>query len=315
MIDSSSVVIGADIGATNLRVAVADAGGRILTSRRTSVAGVQDPMRVIAAMRDLSCALLGELALTPASLRAVGAGVPGLTDTDRGIVIATSYLMGWSNVPLRAHLEEAFSVPAAVDNDVNVAALGESRAGVAQPVDDFVFIAIGTGIGSGIVINRRLVRGSTWKAGEIGYMLVPGVSPDPVDASSPGAFEALAGGQGIHDQWQSRWSAERTTLPRELKATEIFDHARAGDALAAEVLHDAARLVSYVIHNLSVMLNIPLVVLGGSVGLHPVLGDEVRRLLDERADDSLPRVVTSGLGDQAQMIGALHLALDAAGSR
>lgn len=305
-------VLGGDIGGTNLRVALADSSGQILACQRSSVAGVRDPLQVIARMRELAGALFAELSAPPSELRAVGVGAPGVTDTGRGIVIATSYLMGWRDVPLRAHLEDAFGVPAAIDNDVNLAALGESRAGVAQSVNDFVFLAIGTGIGAGIVLDRRVHRGSAWRAGEIGYMLVPGTSEKPVDDGEPGPFETQVGGEGIRQQWLGRWSPERTPLPHDLTATEIFDHVLTGDVLAAEVLHDTGRLLSYGIYNLALVLNCPLFVLGGSVGLHPALAEEVRRFLDQRDNRALPRIVPSALGDQAQLTGAVHLALDAA---
>jgi glucokinase len=316
MIDPREVhdglVVGADIGGTNLRVALADSSGRILACQRASIAGVRDPLQVVARMRELVCALLTELPVPPTALRAIGAGAPGVTDADNGIVIATSYLMGWTNVPLQAHLEEAFGIPAAIDNDVNLAAFGESRAGIAQSVDDFVFLAIGTGIGAGIVLNRRIHRGNTWRAGEIGYLLVPGVSDEPVGHSDPGPFEAQVGGEGIRRQWLNRWNPARTSLPGDLTATQIFDHARAGDALACEVLRDTARVLCYGIYNLALVLNCPMFVLGGSVGLHPVLGDELRSLLRLRDDRAVPLLVQSALGDQAQLTGAVHLALDVA---
>ncbi|MGD0299305.1 MAG: ROK family protein [Bryobacteraceae bacterium] len=305
-------VLGADIGGTNLRVALADSSGRILACQRASIAGVRDPLQVVTRIRELASALLSELSVAPAALRAIGAGAPGVTDTEHGIVIATSYLLGWTDVPLRAHLEDAFGIPAAIDNDVNLAAFGESRAGLAQSTDDFVFLAIGTGIGAGIVLNRQIHRGNAWRAGEIGYMLVPGVSEEPVDHGDPGPFEAQVGGEGIRRQWLSRWSPARTSLVSDLTATEIFDHARAGDALASELLRDTARLLSYGIYNLALVLNCPMFVLGGSVGLHPVLGEEVRRLLRQRDDRALPLIVHSALGDQAQLTGAVHLAIDVA---
>ena len=305
-------VLGADIGGTNLRVALADSSGRILACQRASIAGVRDPLQVVARMRELASALLSEFSVAPAALRAIGAGAPGVTDTEHGTVIATSYLMGWTDVPLRAHLEDAFGIPAAIDNDVNLAAFGESRAGIAQAADDFVFLAIGTGIGAGIVLNRQIHHGSTWRAGEIGYLLVPGVSEDPVGHGDPGPFEAQVGGEGIRRQWLSRWSPACTSLPSDLTATEIFDHARAGDALASEVLRDTARMLSYGIYNLALVLNCPMFVLGGSVGLHPVLGEEIRRLLRQRDDRALPLIVQSALGDQAQLTGAVHLAIDVA---
>src|SRR5512143_2028766 len=84
-------VLGADIGGTNLRVALADSSGRILACRHVSVAGVRDPLQVVARMRELASALLAELAVPPSELRAIGVGAPGVTDADRGIVIVTSY--------------------------------------------------------------------------------------------------------------------------------------------------------------------------------------------------------------------------------
>ncbi|HVN05926.1 MAG TPA: ROK family protein, partial [Bryobacteraceae bacterium] len=137
----SCFFLGADIGGTNLRVALADSVGRILDSERASIADLRDPLLTVAKMRKLAAALLARQGVPASALRAVGAGAPGLTDTGRGIVLVTSYLMGWQDVPLRAYLEDAFGIPAAIDNDVNLAALGESRAGVAQSVDDFVFLA------------------------------------------------------------------------------------------------------------------------------------------------------------------------------
>jgi glucokinase len=163
--------------------------------------------------------------------------------------------------------------------------------------------------GAGILLNRRVHRGSAWRAGEVGYLLVPGVSEKPVDPGEPGPFEAQVGGEGIRRQWSSRWSPARTPLPSDLTATEIFDHASAGDALASEVLQETARLLSYGIYNLGLVLNCSLFVLGGSVGLHPVLGEEVRLVLSRLDNRCLPRIVHSSLGDQAQLVGAVHLAL------
>lgn len=112
-------------------------------------------------------------------LKSIAAGAPGITDVNEGIVIATSYLMGWRDVPLRALLEDALHIPAAVDNDVNLAAIGESWCGAAKDEQNFVFLAIGTGIGAGIVLNGSPYRGTNWAAGEIGYMLVPGIPDIP----------------------------------------------------------------------------------------------------------------------------------------
>jgi glucokinase len=260
-------------------------------------------------------ALLREASLPPQSLSAIAAGAPGVTNVDEGIVIATSYLLGWRDVPFRQMLEDEFGVPAFVDNDVNLAAIGELRAGFAQGASDFVFLAIGTGIGAGIVLNGEIHRGSIWTAGELGYMLVPGVSDAPVERGKPGALESIVGGEGIKEQWQSRWSKDLTTLPKDATATEILDHALESNPLALEVLERAGRALAYAIYNTSLILNSPLFVLGGSVGLHPALADAARHVLEERGPRVQPRLVSSALGADAQLMGAIFMALPTANKK
>jgi glucokinase len=270
---------------------------------------------VLRLVREGVDALLREASLPPESLSAIAAGAPGVTNVYDGIVIATSYLMGWRDVPFRQMLEDEFGVPAFVDNDVNLAAIGELRAGFAQGASDFVFLAIGTGIGAGIVLNSEVHRGSIWTAGEIGYMLVPGASDAPVEPGMPGALESIAGGEGIKAQWQSRWSKDVTALPKDATATEIFDHALESNPLAQEVLKLAARTLAYAIYNTSLILNSPLFVLGGSVGIHPALGDATRLVLEERGARVQPRLVCSALGTDAQLIGAICMALQTANKK
>ncbi len=137
----------------------------------------------------------------------------------------------------------------------------------------------------------------------------------PVETGQPGALESIVGGEGIKAQWQSLWSADRTQLPRDLVATQIFDHALAGDSLAQAVLHKSAQTLAYAIYNLAVVLNCPLVVLGGSVGMHPALWKLTQEILVQRDKRVQPKLVRSTLGPDAQVNGAIHLALDAAASR
>lgn len=309
---ASQYVIGADIGGTNLRLALANGAGTIFGRWSASTTGTADATMVLRLMREGVDTLLREASLPLGALSAIAAGAPGVTNVDEGIVIATSYLMGWRDVPLRQMLEAEFGVPASVDNDVNLAAIGEQRAGLAQGTSDFVFLAIGTGIGAGIVVNGEIHRGSVWTAGEIGYMLVPGTSDAPIKRGEPGALESLVGGEGIKQQWQSRWSHEATTLPKHATPTEILDHALESNALAQEVLQLAARTLSYAIYNISLILNSPLFVLGGTVGIHPALRDATRRMLDERGARVQSKLICSALGADAQLIGAVFLALETA---
>jgi glucokinase len=308
-------VIGADIGGTNLRLALADGAGRIVARWSGSTIGARDAQAVVRMMRQGVDQLLSDTALTLGSVSAIAAGAPGITNADSGVVIATSYLMGWRQVPLRQMLESEFGVPASVDNDVNLAAIGEHNAGAAEGVDNFVFLAVGTGIGAGIVINGKLHRGTIWAAGEIGYMLVPGASEAPVEPGQPGALEGIVGGEGIKAHWQSLWSSALSPLSKDANATQIFDHALEGDPLAQQVLQFAGRTLAYAIYNTWLILNSPLFVLGGTLGVHPALGNAVRMVLEQRRGRVQTDILPSALGADAQLVGAIFLALRTASKK
>jgi glucokinase len=308
-------VVGVDIGGTSLRLALAGMDGRILFKWKAPTTGIRDPHVIVGLIHEGVADLLRQSGLSRGELRAIAVGAPGVTDVESGVVIATSYLMGWRNVPLRDLLEAKLGIPAAIDNDVNLAALAESQMGAALGTRDFVFIAIGTGIGAGIVLNGRLFHGMSWFAGEIGYMLVPGTTVEPLERGAPGALEAIVGGEGIQAHWQSLWSEELTPLPKALMATQIFDYALAGNVLAQAVLDRSAQTLSYAIYNLSVVLNCPLFVLGGGIGLHPALSQATQDLLEQRDKRVQPKLVRSTLGPEAQLIGAICLALETAASR
>ena len=302
-------VIGVDIGGTSLRVALADSAGSLLAKWSASTVGIRNADLIVELIATGVEHLLLETSVPRSLLRAVAAGAPGVTDVDAGVVLATSYLMGWRNVPLRAMLESALHLDAFVDNDVNLAALGESYRGAAKHNPDFVFLAIGTGIGAGIMLNGQILRGRSWMAGEVGYMIVPGTSVEPAAKDSPGALESVIGGEGIRNQWKLAWSDGATNLPRELIATDIFTHAMQGDRLAKRILDQTARVLAYATYNISLILNCPLFVLGGSVGMHPALCDATQAVLAERPDHVSPSLVHSKLGADAQLIGAIYLAM------
>jgi glucokinase len=307
---AASYVIGADIGGSTLRIALADATGTQLGKWTASTVGAADVHVVVRLMREGVDALLEQASLPPTSLRAMAVGAPGITNPDDGIVIATSYLMGWRDVPLRGLLEAEFGVPVAIENDVNLAAIGELHAGMAEGTPDFVFLAIGTGIGAGIVLNGQLHRGTVWTAGEIGYMLVPGVSAAPVERGMPGALEAIAGGEGIKTQWRIGWDQSLTSLPKDASPTQILDHALEGNALSQQIVMLAGRALAYAIYNISLVLNCPLFVLGGTIGSHPALGDAIRLVLSEQRVRVQPKLVHSALGTESQLTGAVFLAIE-----
>ena len=301
-------VLAADIGGTNLRVALADMKGDVLARTSSTTTNVRDAGLVVEDICHCVHQLLQQANVPREAIAAIGAGAPGVTNAETGVVIATSYLVGWCDVPLKSMLEDALQVPAMVDNDVNLAALGESSFGATQGIRDFVFLAVGTGVGAGIILKGELFQGAAWTAGEIGYMLVPGSPEKPAAPGQPGPLECLVGGEGLRQQWLSSWNSGRTALSQNLTATQIFDGAVEGDALANSLLDRAAYTLACAIFNMTLILNTPLFILGGSVGLHPAFRDRTQHVVDTHARRLRPVLVLSSLGNDAQLMGAVRLA-------
>ena len=312
---SNHYVIGADIGASNLRVGIADRAGKILAKWAAPLDDQTAPEQVVQRIREGMDNLLERAGVSRDSLVAIAAGAPGVTDVDAGVVIATSYLWGWRDVPLRDLLEHSLQLPASVENDVKLAAIGESRFGAARGVHNFVFLAIGTGVGAGVFLNGELLHGEDWTAGEVGYLIVPGTPEAAAGFGEPGSLESVIGGEGIRAQWQ-RICEEHPGSGREgLLPTGVFALAARGDRLAASVLNRSALVLAYAVRNIALIVNSSLFVLGGSVGLSQELCDATNRILEERNERVRPRLVPSALRADAQLMGAVAMALDIAESR
>src|ERR1017187_2928513 len=314
------VVVGVDIGGSNLRVALADLGGTVLGKWSASTKETSSPEMVIAQIGKGIDSLLKDSSASRSSLAAIAAGAPGITDREAGVVVATSYLRGWRDVPFQSLLESAFHIPAAVENDVRMAALGEHWMGVARVISNFVFLevargisnfvflAIGTGIAAGIFANGTLLRGARCTAGEVGYMYVPGASEQVAQRGTPGSLESTIGGEGIRQQWLA--AGKSSPHSKHLTATEVFDLALTGDLLAKVVLDRSAQLLAYAVYNISLVLNPSLFVLGGGVGMNGALRDATEAVLQRYSEPAQPRLIISSLGQDAQLMGAIRLALD-----
>jgi glucokinase len=298
-------VAGVDLGGSTIRLALADLNGSIVARWAVSTRGNRTPPKIVALIQSGLQALLQQAKVPRSKLRAVGAGAPGVTDVRAGIVLSAPNLSGWHSVPLRELLEKKLQIPAVVENDVNAAAIGERWSGSAKGTSNFVFLALGTGIGSGIVLNGHLYHGSDWAAGEVGYLLVPGEEVSPILMKEPGALEKALGGNAIEERWRQ---ASRGDGGR-LRATEIFELAAHGNASARKLLRSSAQVLANAIINICVLINPSLIILGGSLGTSEPLVYATRELLDKN-DFAMPRLAISTLGAEAQLHGAIRLALD-----
>lgn len=225
-------------------------------------------------------------------------GAPGYVRD--GVVCDAPNLPEWHDVPLRADLERRLGVPVIVENDVDLAAVGESRHGVGRDHRNLVFLSLGTGLGCGIVLNGRLVRGAAGAAGEIGF-LVPGVTELEGDFGANGALETLAAMPALVGHLPAG-SAHAGTSPEEVIAA-----ARAGDRDAREAVRVWARYVALGVLALGAICNPGVVVIGGA-GMHAFdllegpLTDAMHRHLP-----APPALARTALGDDAALWGGLAL--------
>jgi glucokinase len=306
-------VVGIDIGSRSLRFMLADLRGnavlrfeeRTPTTSREAILSA-----IIAGIRRLFV----ESRVDIGKMFAIGAGAPGMTDVVQGRVISAVNLKGWTDVPLRDRLQEAFGVPAFVDNDVNMAALGERWVGCAKDSPNFVFIALGAGVGAGIMIDGRLHRGSRWYAGEISHMHLDHRKWD-VDYGEQGFLESIAGAEAIARRGQRLRRRGGPAVPSADGAAEVFEAARYGDTRAATLVQQVAVYLGSAVANIAAILDPSLIVFGGGIShvgdqlLQPVR-DVVARIVP-----NVPEIRLSAAGDDAQVFGSLYSALQLADVR
>jgi predicted NBD/HSP70 family sugar kinase len=308
-------VVGVDIGTSLVRVAIADLNGTIVGKWVGNTRLHSTPDRAASLVGTALRGQLRDLRISPKKLLTLVAGIPGITNVRDGVVLSAPILpSGWSDVPLRGMLKEKTGIPTTIENDVNLAALGEKWCGTARGERNFVFLTIGTGVGAGIFVDGRLYHGADWTAGEIGYLYVPGTREAPLAIRRQGSLEDILGSRGIERAWRRFWgkgSKPPRHLSRDLSAVEIFDLGEKGDPLARSVLQQTARILADAITNVCVVLNSSLVILGGRVGSHPSLLEATRAILN-RNEFSRPRLALSSLGREAQLLGAIWLALHTA---
>jgi glucokinase len=302
-------VIGADLDDSVVRLALADLNGTVLGKWQSALGRDRTPEAVTEIIGNAVWSLLEKHRIPNQKVLELVAGAPGITNVASGQVLSAPNLTGWRNVAFRDLLQNTIGIPVTVENDVKLGALGESWHGVARNTANFVFLAVGAGVGAGIVLNNVLHHGANWSAGEVGYLLMPGLPGEPLAADRPGALESAVGSEAIERAW-----AETGSLPKEgksLRTTEIFDLARAGNNRANALLEHIAQQLEMAVTNLSLILDLSLVVLSGGVGGHDALLQAIRRKL-ERNEFARPQLAMSSLGGEAQIHGAIWLGLQAA---
>lgn len=310
---TTSYGVAVDMGATHLRFVLANSDGQILREAREQLDSESGPRRVISQIREGIRSLLDHQTQHHA-LQGIAIGVPGGVNPQTGKVLDANNVPGWCEVDMGPELEETFRVPVFLDNDANMAAIGEHWRGTARGVDNFVFIALGTGIGAGIFVDGRICRGRSGFAGELFRMNLEWNRWNE-DFLDTGYLETYVSGKGLALAGRKLLADDNgrqaSTLAERRDARYVFDALRRGDPQARILIEDCFAMLGVSVANIISILDPELIVFNGGIvqGAPDLLLETVGRVI-RRIHPKPPGIQLSLLGDKAQIWGALHTLLE-----
>jgi glucokinase len=287
---SEAAIIGVDVGGTKVAVGLVDPTGKIVTQARRPMVATSGPEAALQAVTAAITSLAGEALAGPGGrIHGIGICAPGPLDPHNGVVINPPNLPCWRDFPLASRVAELYHVPVKVDNDANAAALAETRWGAARGYHYVFYATVGTGIGTGIVLDGRIYHGHTGAAGEGGHMSIDYRGP-VCACGKHGCIEALAAGPAITARARAKLTADRSRQSAildlaggniETATSEMVGKAyAAGDSLAAEILQETVELLTAWLGNIVDLLDPDVLVMGGGVAamLSPFFGEMKNRL-------------------------------------
>lgn len=300
-------VLAVDVGREFVRLALADLVGDIAARRDEHRKGGETPGELVARLGELTRELAEEAGAAVADITLTVFGTPGIHDKETSSLQLAPNLPGWERpgaVELLGGV--AADAPYVVENDVDLAAVGEGAYGLGQGVDHFALVWIGTGIGMGVVIDGKLYRGAQGAAGEISYL--PVGEGDPLVNRGRGMLESVASADGVVAL------ATRLGMRGVTSAKDVFDAARTGDPLACEVVGTEADHIAHALAGVIAVLDPELVVLGGGIGVQAgdLLIGPVTECLRDLVALRVPMIKASTLGTEAVLLGALAVGLTTA---
>lgn len=300
---AAGLVVAADIGATHLRVALADLAGTVLAEHSAELLIDSGPAVVLARVTEVVHELLAAAGGGPDLVRGIGIGVPGPVQFDTGTVVRPPIMPGWDGLRVPDHFAADFACPVLVDNDVNLMALGEYGARGSEP-ELLLFIRIGSGIGSGIVDGGRVHRGADGAAGDIGHIQLPDAGDVLCTCGNTGCIEAVASGAAMARELAAAGLPTRTSH-------DVVDLVLAGNARAKQVVRRASERIGSLVATLVNCYNPSVIVVGGP--LAPLTDDVlagIRSVVYRRATPLATRSLViegSRLDARVGVIGALAL--------
>jgi predicted NBD/HSP70 family sugar kinase len=301
----AGVILAADLGATHSRIAVTDLGGVVLAETTADMDIADGPAVVLDWLEENFMRLLVQARRKRNEVRGIGIGVPGPVEFATGRPVSPPIMPGWDGYPIPERFE-GFGAPVLVDNDVNIMALGEHWSNW-RNTEHLVFIKVGTGIGCGIVADRRIHRGAEGAAGDIGHIRVTDDPSAICSCGNVGCVEAIAGGRALARQLRELGVEAQNSR-------DVVTLTRAGNPHAVRLVRQGGRYLGEVLSAITNFFNPAVVVISGDIAhAHEQLFAGVREIVYQR---SLPlatrhlRIVRSELDDRAGVIGAAVTAIE-----
>ena len=306
--------IGVDVGGTNVKIALVDLDGKIAFSNTVPTraemgyeAGVNN---IKQAIKDL----MQESNQTNKTVEAIGFGLPGQIDYKEGIVKNLPNIPGWVDIPLAKMIEDEFSIPTRLDNDVRCADLGELNFGAGKVCENLICITVGTGIGSGIILNGKLVRGAANAAGEIGHIKMEMNGGPLCGCGDYGCFEAYASGPAIVTMAKEYISGGKSAKYKEMATDGIItpyivaQAALQGDTVSIQIFKQMGKIIGTGLASVVNLLNPEKIIIGGGVAdAGDLLLEPIRKTILDRAmpiQAKSVKVVPAQLANAAGVIGA-----------
>lgn len=313
---SEKIYVGVDLGGTTIKVGICDTDGNLKEKfegpTHSEEGGEQGMERIAQYVRKI----VEDSPYDWSQVGGVGAGMAGFLDIPNGYIKFSNNL-GWRNIPAKAILEEKLGVPVTINNDANVAALGEAWGGAGRGISNLVCYTLGTGVGGGIIINGKIYEGFSGMAGELGHIsIVPDLEAINCNCGQMGCLETVSSATGIIRMAKDaveRGDRTSLSLVETITAKDVFDAGKAGDEVALRIINRAAYYLGRSMASLAVIINPQRFVVGGGVSkagdiLFAPIREIFQKYTPEQAQEGVD-IVPAILGNDAGIVGAAGLNL------
>jgi glucokinase len=308
-------VIGVDLGGTKISCALADISGKIIDIQVVETNASEGEIAVLNRIIRVIDKVIISKKISKEDIKAIGIGSPGPIDAKNGIIVEPANLP-FTNFDIVTPIKDEFKIPVYLDNDANVAAIGEFMFGAGKGTENMVYMTVSTGIGGGAILNGQIYRGRTTNALEIGHTTVEPFSSARCNCGNLGCLEALASGTAIARRAKDAvLSNIHTSLKTydTITSYEVFKEAENGDKVAISIRNNALRYLGIGVTNIINIFDPDKVVIGGGVSkAGEIVFDIVKEVVNERGLKTITagcEIVPAKLGVDAGVIGAVALAI------